>query len=233
MEAIKVCGGVGTVSSGKMTLYDGIDSTFRSFKLRPRNKKCPVCGDSENVTIKSPQDSLGTKQQGSCASCLVVPCIEPHWEISCAEVASTGAPRVVLLPGDEEPLSEGTNSSVILDVRSETQFVMCHLSNPNPNPNPNPNWRSETQFAMCHLSGSVNIPYKHIVDGSAEKTLQTLLTGTGNEEGDFRCDVICRRGQDSTATTALLRQQGFTSVYNIKGGLNAWSAEVDATLPMY
>jgi adenylyltransferase/sulfurtransferase len=45
--------------------------------------------------------------------------------------------------------------------------------------------------------------------------------------------VYCRRGHRSANIVSFLEQQGFTSVLNLRGGLHAWSDEVDATIPKY
>ena len=49
MEAVKLAAGVGSVLSGKQCLYDGSDGTFRMLKLRPRDRRCAVCGDAPSI----------------------------------------------------------------------------------------------------------------------------------------------------------------------------------------
>ena len=44
--------------------------------------------------------------------------------------------------------------------------------------------------------------------------------------------VYCRSGGRSAKATAFLRQQGLDA-YNIAGGINAWSREVDGDIPSY
>lgn len=36
--------------SRKLLMFDGLDGTFRSVKLRGRQASCPVCGDNPTVT---------------------------------------------------------------------------------------------------------------------------------------------------------------------------------------
>ncbi len=48
-EAIKVILGVGKPLIGRMILYDALDMTFDSIKLR-KNPDCPVCGEHPSVT---------------------------------------------------------------------------------------------------------------------------------------------------------------------------------------
>jgi rhodanese-related sulfurtransferase len=45
--------------------------------------------------------------------------------------------------------------------------------------------------------------------------------------------VLCHHGARSLQCVAYLQQQGHTAVYNIAGGIDAWSREVDASVPRY
>ncbi len=45
--------------------------------------------------------------------------------------------------------------------------------------------------------------------------------------------VLCHHGIRSAQMTQWLQQQGFTHVTNITGGIDAWSCDVDATVPRY
>lgn len=43
----------------------------------------------------------------------------------------------------------------------------------------------------------------------------------------------CHYGQRSQAAAEHFRQQGFQKLYNLQGGIDAWSREVDSTVPRY
>lgn len=45
--------------------------------------------------------------------------------------------------------------------------------------------------------------------------------------------VLCHHGARSLQCVAYLRQHGHAAVYNIAGGIDAWSRQVDATVPRY
>lgn len=45
--------------------------------------------------------------------------------------------------------------------------------------------------------------------------------------------VLCHHGGRSMQVAAFLVQQGFSHVANIAGGINAWSSQVDAAVPIY
>ena len=43
----------------------------------------------------------------------------------------------------------------------------------------------------------------------------------------------CHHGSRSQAAAEFFLGQGFTRVYNLEGGIDAWSVEVDSTVPRY
>jgi len=44
---------------------------------------------------------------------------------------------------------------------------------------------------------------------------------------------LCHHGGRSMQVAAFLAQQGFTHVANIAGGINAWSMQIDRSVPTY
>ena len=49
LEALKILAGLGTSYAQKMLLVEALSGSFRTIKLRPRRKDCPVCGDSPTI----------------------------------------------------------------------------------------------------------------------------------------------------------------------------------------
>jgi adenylyltransferase/sulfurtransferase len=45
--------------------------------------------------------------------------------------------------------------------------------------------------------------------------------------------LFCRSGGRSTRALELLLSAGFRKVKNLRGGINAWSEEVDPSVPLY
>jgi rhodanese-related sulfurtransferase len=45
--------------------------------------------------------------------------------------------------------------------------------------------------------------------------------------------VICRSGGRSAQVAQFLERQGFKSVFNLAGGILAWSRDLDPTIPQY
>jgi rhodanese-related sulfurtransferase len=50
---------------------------------------------------------------------------------------------------------------------------------------------------------------------------------------DERILVVCHLGQRSLNVTVWLRNQGFEHAQSLRGGIDAWSAEVDLKVPRY
>ena len=45
--------------------------------------------------------------------------------------------------------------------------------------------------------------------------------------------VHCKSGMRSQKAIQFLREQGFTKLKNLKGGILAWADEIDPTMPKY
>ncbi|GAC1414161.1 MAG: rhodanese-like domain-containing protein [Candidatus Velthaea sp.] len=45
--------------------------------------------------------------------------------------------------------------------------------------------------------------------------------------------VMCHHGVRSETVAAFLEANGYTSVANLTGGINAWSEKIDGTVPRY
>jgi rhodanese-related sulfurtransferase len=45
--------------------------------------------------------------------------------------------------------------------------------------------------------------------------------------------VVCHHGVRSMNVTAWLRQQGFEKAQSMRGGIDAWSRQIDRTVPTY
>ncbi|WP_372659030.1 rhodanese-like domain-containing protein [Hydrogenophaga sp.] len=52
-----------------------------------------------------------------------------------------------------------------------------------------------------------------------------------DQERPIAC--LCHHGARSAQVAQFLMNQGFTSVVNIHGGINAWSQEFDPSVPVY
>ena len=72
------------------------------------------------------------------------------------------------------------------------------------------------------------------IDGSLSMPMGEVTARAHHElDPEERLVVVCHRGIRSMNVTARLRNQGFEEVQSLRGGIDAWSAEVDASVPRY
>lgn len=81
--------------------------------------------------------------------------------------------------------------------------------------------REPHELEVASISGTLNIPMIEIPARIDDLDRAATVV------------VICRSGARSMRVAEFLSANGFGSVYNLKGGINAWSAEVDPALPRY
>jgi rhodanese-related sulfurtransferase len=75
--------------------------------------------------------------------------------------------------------------------------------------------RAGTDYAAGHINGARNFDPGRI--GEAADTFKKYK--------ERALVVYCDRGQTAAATVRKLSAQGFTKVFNLRGGLSAWRAE--------
>jgi adenylyltransferase/sulfurtransferase len=81
--------------------------------------------------------------------------------------------------------------------------------------------REPFEFEIAQIDGAKLIPLGEILERANE-------LGRGQT-----CIVHCHSGRRSAEAVRLLKQQGFANVYNLEGGIDAWSEFIDPTVPKY
>ncbi len=71
------------------------------------------------------------------------------------------------------------------------------------------------------------------IDGSTLIPIQELVGRLGELDRDAEIVVYCHSGVRSKAALDYLRQQGFDRARHLTGGIDAWSVEVDPSIPRY
>ena len=77
----------------------------------------------------------------------------------------------------------------------------------------------ETQ--ICNIEGSELVP------------MQALPARLHELDSDRPIVCICHHGGRSAHVAMFLARQGFSDVYNLTGGVDAWARQVDAAMPTY
>ena len=81
--------------------------------------------------------------------------------------------------------------------------------------------REPWEHDLAKLAGSILIP------------LATLPQSMAKLDREAETVAICHHGMRSADATNFLLQQGFASVKNLVGGIDAWSVQVDGSVPRY
>jgi sulfur-carrier protein adenylyltransferase/sulfurtransferase len=81
--------------------------------------------------------------------------------------------------------------------------------------------REPFEYEIARIDGAKLIPLGEITDRADELPREQLIV------------VHCHSGQRSAQAVRLLRQRGFADVYNLEGGIDAWSDQIDPTVPKY
>ena len=71
------------------------------------------------------------------------------------------------------------------------------------------------------------------IDGSKLIPLGEVIKRMGEIDSKRETVVNCKMGGRSAKAAAFLRQQGFTRVKNLKGGILDWSDKIDPSVPKY
>jgi rhodanese-related sulfurtransferase len=81
--------------------------------------------------------------------------------------------------------------------------------------------REDHEWSHCRLPGSLHIPLGELVLRCEELDPERAWV------------VVCHHGVRSARAAALLRARGFARVYNLSGGLDRYSRDVDPAFPRY
>jgi rhodanese-related sulfurtransferase len=82
----------------------------------------------------------------------------------------------------------------------------------------------------------VRDPHEHemVNIGGELIPMSTLMDNADKIARDKPVVLYCRSGARSAAIiNALEKQLGLNNLYNLKGGIKAWAAEIDPSLPLY
>ncbi|MBW4484482.1 MAG: molybdopterin-synthase adenylyltransferase MoeB [Tildeniella torsiva UHER 1998/13D] len=85
--------------------------------------------------------------------------------------------------------------------------------------------RNPNEYEIARIPGSVLVPLPDIENGDGVDKVKSLLNG-------HRLIVHCKMGGRSAKALGILKQHGIEGT-NVKGGITAWSQEVDASVPEY
>jgi sulfur-carrier protein adenylyltransferase/sulfurtransferase len=85
--------------------------------------------------------------------------------------------------------------------------------------------RNPHEYEIAKIPGSVLVPLPDIENGDGVAKVKEILNG-------HRLIAHCKMGGRSAKALGILKEAGITGT-NVKGGINAWSQEVDSSVPQY
>lgn len=91
-------------------------------------------------------------------------------------------------------------------------FVLIDVRNPN-------------EYEIAKIPGSILIPLPDIEQGKGVERIKEILNG-------HRLIAHCKMGGRSAKALRILKEAGIEGI-NVKGGITAWSQEVDPSVPQY
>lgn len=146
---------------------------------------------------------LALRRNPTCPTCSV-----PREGIELREEAPSCAPGAEALPGPDPAAFDVEPREVEAWLRAGRRLVLLDV-------------RTPEEHALSRLAGSRLVP------------LAALPARLG--ELDARDEIVayCHYGPRSAYATQLLRGNGFARVWNLAGGIDAWSVDVDPTVPRY
>ncbi|PTU32794.1 rhodanese-like domain-containing protein [Stenotrophobium rhamnosiphilum] len=81
--------------------------------------------------------------------------------------------------------------------------------------------RTPEEVEIAALSGAINIP------------MNELPTRLGELDSNAPIAVLCHHGMRSEMASRFLERNGFADVAHLVGGIDAWSASIDTSVPRY
>mmetsp|Transcript_21917 Transcript_21917/g.31450 ORF Transcript_21917/g.31450 Transcript_21917/m.31450 type:complete len:186 (+) Transcript_21917:41-598(+) len=182
----------------RLIMYDSLQCSFVSIKKPPRSKKCSVCGENPKIKNLTDSSTVSNSARGPAgtfhdnhgqAPLHVVPPLPDNLNITCRQYKAIR----------NEP-------HVLIDVRVERQFEMCHLEN------------------------AINIPFHRL-----EEVLDEVEHLSDERKPIFcicRRGILSLKATQMLNEAKTTRPK-IHSVRNIVGGVTAWAMEVDQTFPQY
>jgi rhodanese-related sulfurtransferase len=81
--------------------------------------------------------------------------------------------------------------------------------------------REPWEYQTCRIEGSTLVPMNTIPARARQLDPATDTV------------VICHHGTRSFQVALYLERNGFSNLYNLQGGVNAWANQIEPTMPRY
>lgn len=81
--------------------------------------------------------------------------------------------------------------------------------------------REPWEYQTCHIEGASLMP------------MNTVPARMAELDRDAETVVVCHHGGRSQQVAMYLERNGFSKLYNLQGGVNAWADQVDPAMNRY
>ncbi len=199
-EAIKLLLGIGDSMIGRMMLYDALEMSFQTIKVR-KDPNCPVCSIRKNeVELIDYEQFCGMPAHD-------------HSEFSAVEDTDEMEIKSVTVHDVQKALANGADI-IVVDVRDPHEWD------------------------ISVIDGTLRIPKPDIqqakngIQAGRKLWEETILKDIPKDKTLY---VHCRSGKRSADSIAFLSEVGYDldKMYNVEGGILAWSDEIDPEMPKY
>lgn len=213
-EAIKLITGIGDPMIGRMLLYDALEMSFTTIKVR-KNPACPVCGagvDPASVELIDYEEFCG------------VPAHDHAPTKAAAEAAAPAAPEALDATADL-PVPQITVVDLKRRLDAGEDLFIVDVRNPE-------------EFLIAALDGTLRLPKPQImlaVEDVLNDRRPADETPLAQIPRDREVIVHCRSGVRSTDVIHMLRAVGYDprKLVNVEGGILAWARQIDPSMPTY
>ncbi len=83
--------------------------------------------------------------------------------------------------------------------------------------------REQDEWNVCHIEGAALMPLSRFAELAGKRFTDTAE----------KVVIHCHHGRRSAQAAMFLRQHGMASVWSLAGGIDAWSEEIDDSVPRY
>ncbi len=119
-----------------------------------------------------------------------------------------GIPQAAAAEAEEEPVPEITATELKARLDRKDKLVLVDV-------------REKFEYDICHLPDSQLIPLPELPSRMSELDSADEIV------------LLCKLGPRSAKAVSMLREAGFGKLWNLAGGIHAWSDDVDASVPKY
>ncbi|MEL7058844.1 MAG: molybdopterin-synthase adenylyltransferase MoeB [Acidobacteriota bacterium] len=214
-EAIKLILGQGESLIGRFLTFDALRLRFRELRLE-RDSTCPACAPAARSWLT---DTIAASAKSATeAPCCATPNSQPiaaHRTRS-DEPTSAEAPTL-----SNEPTPDATDHPMTTSAPLEISVETLRTWLDGEEPPVLVDVRETHELAVARIEGTVHIPL-----GELPARVEEL-------PNDRSLVVHCHHGGRSAQAVAILRARGRERSTNLAGGIDAWSLQIDPSVPRY